>query len=70
MADEHFGGERKVVVVPLDGIKLESTNKTIEVSDDFVHSCIEYGVNHALRSYIDSIESPKKTGKKKIKSSS
>ena len=57
LADEHFNGERKVIVMPCDttGVSVvaqESKTKSVEVSDDFADACVGYGVNHALKEYI------------------
>lgn len=67
MCDEHFGGQRKVVVVPcqapFDSLKKA---KTVEVSDAFADACVEHGVNQALREQLDKIKA-EKAGKKPAK---
>jgi hypothetical protein len=76
MCDEHFGGKRKVVVVPckepLDSLKKD---KIVEVSDAFADACVEHGVNEALREQINKANaedagknSAKKSAKKPAKS--
>ena len=66
LADDHFGGKRKVVVVPFEGAVIKSS-KTVEVSDEFSTWCIEAGVNQALREMLDFYDPKKKSKVKKPK---
>jgi hypothetical protein len=59
LADEHFKGERKVVVLPADAVKLEKKAKSIEVSDEFADACVGKGVNQALRDHLGKIDAEK-----------
>lgn len=90
LVDDHFKGERRVVVLPITDPLLKSKEwvnkhptgtagmKQVEVSDQFADGCVEYGVNCALRQYIDQFDPkpakpvknnsvPKKNNKSKIK---
>ena len=77
LTDDHFKGERKVVVVPITDPVFKSAawiskhpdittgTKQVNISDEFADGCVEYGVNHALRQYIDQFDLPKKVSKPK-----
>lgn len=69
LADEHFGGERKVVVVPCNspvGKMVKSSIKKpskFEVSDEFVEECINVAFNKHFKDYIDELEQAEKLDK-------
>lgn len=67
LADENFGGVRKVVVLPVEDVKLDKKVKSIEVSDEFADMCVGKAFNQALRDWLDKLdaeESAKKIGKR------
>lgn len=63
VCDDHFNGERKVVVVPASNVKLDKKAKTIEVSEEFSLMCVERAVNQAIREGIARAEAQLQAGK-------
>lgn len=57
LCDEHFKGERKVVVVPHDGSVVLKKANAVEVSDEFSIGCVEKAVNQAIREAVALVSS-------------
>jgi hypothetical protein len=57
LLDRWFG--KKVVVLPVDVLKVKNDIKTVEVDDEFCQLCVQEAVNQALREYLDKISKAK-----------
>jgi hypothetical protein len=60
LADEHFGGKRRVIVVdPKVAVVPEGTRR-IDVSDGFADAVVGHAVNQALREHLDRLDLAKR----------
>jgi hypothetical protein len=53
LLDRWFG--KKVVVLPVDALKVKKDIKTVEVNDEFCRLCVQEAVNQVLMEYLDKI---------------
>jgi len=70
MANDHLESKRKIVVVPVGSFPMDDSIKKVEISDEFSKYCVELGVNHALREYLDKMENKSDIKPAKCKSNS
>lgn len=62
IADNYFGGKRKVVVLDPALVGVKSVVKKVEFSDEFANEVAGEAVRHVIAKYICSLDSDNRTG--------